>query len=314
MKVGSLFAGIGGFDLAARWVGWDTVWYSEIDPYASAVMKKQFPRATNHGDITKIDGRTIEPVDLLCGGFPCQDISLAGKGAGLTGERSGLWVHFARLIQEIAPRWVVIENVSALRSRGLDQVLGRLAALGYDAEWHCIPAAYVGAPHRRDRIWITAWQRGWLADTECLGSAIGRAAGYVARTPGETEGDGEERQRSGNAADDRGTVVADADSHARHQGWSSDTTEVEGRRNADRSGVNGSVSHTDSGSVERGRGRISESSDWSGWWSVEPDVGRVAHGVPSRVDRLRCLGNAIVPQVAAIIFAAINQREGLGNQ
>jgi len=156
LTVGSLFAGIGGFDLAARWLGWRALWYSEIDPYASAVMKKRFPEAVNHGDVTQLRGSQVARVEVLCGGFPCQDISLAGKGAGIEGSRSGLWTHYARIIDEVRPSWVVIENVSALRSRGLDRVLGSLAALGYDAEWHCIPAAYVGAPHRRDRIWIVA--------------------------------------------------------------------------------------------------------------------------------------------------------------
>lgn len=237
MRVGSLFAGIGGFDLAAQWMGWETIWYSEIDPYASAVMKKNFPTALNLGDITQIDGKQAPPVDLLCGGFPCQDISLAGKGAGLSGERSGLWSHYARLIEEIRPRYVVIENVSALRSRGLDRVLGEIAALGYDAEWHCIPAAYVGAPHRRDRLWI-------LADSQREG----------------------ELQQGGSVAHERGRTC-DC-----------------GRE----------------GSGQR-----------PGCWCVEPDVGRVAHGVPSRVDRLKCLGNAIVPQVAFEIFKAIEERERL---
>jgi DNA (cytosine-5)-methyltransferase 1 len=156
MKVGSLFSGVGGFDLAARWMGWRTAWYSEIDPYACQVMARHFPNAMNLGDIRRIQGTKVEPVDLLCGGFPCQDISLAGKGAGIEGARSGLWSEFARLIGEIHPRWVVAENVSALRGRGLGTVLKDLDALGYDAEWHCIPASAVGAPHQRDRIWIIA--------------------------------------------------------------------------------------------------------------------------------------------------------------
>jgi DNA (cytosine-5)-methyltransferase 1 len=249
VKVGSLFAGIGGFDLAARWVGWETSWYSEIEPYASAVMQKQFPEAVNLGDVTLIDGKQAAPVDILCGGFPCQDISLAGKGAGLSGARSGLWTHYARLIDEIRPRWVVAENVSALRSRGLDQVLGSLDALGYDAEWHCIPAAHVGAPHRRDRIWIIAYPRiaGGLADG--LGAGLEGHAG------------------DGGAA---------------------------GREAASGSAAESSV---------RGGGYT------SGWWASEPNVGRVAHGIPSRVDRLRCLGNSIVPQVAYEIFRAIDQHE-----
>lgn len=159
MRIGDLFAGIGGFSLAAKWMGWETVWYSEIDPYACKVMEKNFPGVPNFGDITKIDGSKVPPVDMLCGGFPCQDISGAGKGEGLDGKRSGLWSHFARLISEIQPRWVLVENVPALRSRGLDRVLKDLCEIGYDAEWHCIPAKAIGAPHQRDRIWILAYPK-----------------------------------------------------------------------------------------------------------------------------------------------------------
>jgi DNA-cytosine methyltransferase len=183
MTIGSLFSGIGGFDIAAEWLGWRTAWYSEIEPYACAVMRKHFPQAINHGDISKIDGRTIEHVDILCGGFPCQDISLAGKGAGIEGERSGLWKHYKRLIQEISPRFVVAENVSALRTRGLDTVLQDLDEIGYDAEWHCIPAAYVGAPHRRDRIWIVAYANSQHISNRNTGSGSeGSAALASSRT------------------------------------------------------------------------------------------------------------------------------------
>ena len=157
LMVGSLFAGIGGFDLGLERAGFDIAWQVEIDPYCQRVLAKHWPHVQRYGDIRTIDWGTVEPVDLLCGGFPCQDISLAGKGAGLTGERSGLWFEYAKAIEVLKPRYVLIENVSALRSRGLDQVLGSLAALGYDAEWHCIPACAVGAPHRRDRVWIIAY-------------------------------------------------------------------------------------------------------------------------------------------------------------
>jgi DNA (cytosine-5)-methyltransferase 1 len=158
MRVGSLFAGIGGFDLAAAWMGWSTAWVSEIDPFACAVLAKHFPDAPNHGDITAIDFTTVEHVDILVGGFPCQDISNAGKREGITGERSGLWKEYARAIRELRPRYVVVENVAALKSRGLDIVLGDLAQLGYDAEWRVFGADDVGAPHRRDRLWILAYR------------------------------------------------------------------------------------------------------------------------------------------------------------
>ena len=157
LTMGSLFAGIGGFDLAARWMGWRTAWVSEIDPFACQVLARHFPDAPNHGDITQIDFTTVEPVDVLVGGFPCQDISHAGAQAGIEGERSGLWFEYARAIRELRPRYVVVENVRALVDRGLDRVLGSLADIGYDAEWGCFKAADVGAPHRRDRLWLLAY-------------------------------------------------------------------------------------------------------------------------------------------------------------
>ena len=312
LTVGSLFAGIGGFDLAARWVGWRTLWYSEIEPYAAAVMRKHFPEAANLGDITKITNPP--PVDVLVGGFPCQDISLAGRGAGIEGERSGLWSHYARLIGEIRPSWVVAENVSALRARGLDRVLGSLDALGYDAEWHCIPAAYVGAPHRRDRIWIIAHPHGPELRVQQGGSG-GESweDSLFASVYGESQpvadstriGRCEECPLGGRCGEGScpqgpvgcgpvfsGAPVADAE----------------------RAGLEGHAGYDGTTQRETARGSITEGSLRSGahafrWWASEPDVGRVANGVPRRVDRLRCLGNALVPQIPYQIFQAINQVE-----
>jgi DNA (cytosine-5)-methyltransferase 1 len=163
MRVLDLFSGIGGFSLGLERAGMETVAFCEIDAKARLVLKKHWPEVSIYEDVSTLKGSDLHDIDVICGGFPCQDISLAGKGAGLEGERSGLWFQFHRLIKEIRPRYAIIENVSALRSRGLDQVLGSLAEIGYDAEWHCIPASAIGAPHRRDRIWIVAYpnqQRG----------------------------------------------------------------------------------------------------------------------------------------------------------
>jgi len=158
MKVLDLFSGIGGFSLGLeRTGGFETVAFCEIDKKARQVLKKHWKDVPIFEDVTTLRGDQIGTVDVICGGFPCQDISLAGRGAGLEGERSGLWFEFHRLIKEIRPQWVIAENVSALRSRGLDAVLRSLAEIGYDAEWHCIPAAAIGAPHQRDRIWIVAY-------------------------------------------------------------------------------------------------------------------------------------------------------------
>lgn len=154
-----LFSGIGGFATGMPPV--DRRFYSEIDEYACRVYQRRFPDAVALGDIRNIDGERLQREYsgqwIITGGFPCQDISVAGKGAGLDGERSGLWFEMHRLIREIRPRIMVAENVSALTVRGLDTVLGSLAEIGYDAEWTCIRASDVGAPHRRERIWIVAY-------------------------------------------------------------------------------------------------------------------------------------------------------------
>jgi DNA (cytosine-5)-methyltransferase 1 len=161
MKVLDLFSGIGGFSLGLERAGMTTVAFCEIEPYCQAVLKKHWPDVPCYDDIRSLTvGRLaadgIFP-DVICGGFPCQDISVAGKGEGLAGARSGLWSEYSRLIGELRPRFAIVENVAALLSRGMDVVLGDLASLGYDAEWHCIPASAVGAPHRRDRVWIVAY-------------------------------------------------------------------------------------------------------------------------------------------------------------
>ncbi len=154
--------GIGGFSLGLeRTGGFKTIGFVEIDPYCRAVLKKQWPDVQCYGDIREVNAERLAldgiKVDAIAGGFPCQDISVAGGRAGIGGSRSGLWSEYARLIGEIRPRVALIENVSALLIRGMGTVLRDLAALGFDAEWDCIPAASIGALHFRDRVWILAY-------------------------------------------------------------------------------------------------------------------------------------------------------------
>jgi DNA (cytosine-5)-methyltransferase 1 len=276
LTFGSLFAGIGGFDLGLERAGMRCEWQVEIDPYARAVLAKHWPDVRRHEDV-----RTFPPpegewgVDVICGGFPCQDISVAGKGAGLAGARSGLWYEYARIIGELRPRYVIVENVAALLARGMGTVLGDLSSLGYDAEWHVVPASAVGAPHRRDRVWIVAVRNANSKREACYGisdAKHGRAVSTQARR---------EPARVGGERD-----VADA-SGGRPQGNRPARDEV-----ARESLGSGLFAHGSGDGV-------------NGWWSVEPDVGRVAHGVPARVDRLRCLGNAVVPQIVEVIGRAI---------
>lgn len=157
LTVGSLFSGVGGLDLGLERAGMRVVWQSEIDPYASRVLAKHWPDVPNLGDITKIDWSAVERPDVICGGFPCQDISVAGRGAGIQGQHSGLWAEVARAVRDLRPDYLLVENSPALTSRGLGRVVGDLAAMGYDAEWGCVPAAAAGANHLRARIWVLAY-------------------------------------------------------------------------------------------------------------------------------------------------------------
>jgi DNA (cytosine-5)-methyltransferase 1 len=166
MKHGSLFSGIGGFDLAARNVGFKNVWCCEIDPLCQRLLQQHFPESELHTDITKFNNP--KKVDIISGGFPCQDISNAKtwnsggkyKDKGIRGKRSGLWNDFARIITHVKPKYVVIENVPALTRKGFEKVLFDLAVSGYDAEWTIISAAEFGAPHLRKRLWVVAYPIG----------------------------------------------------------------------------------------------------------------------------------------------------------
>lgn len=155
MTFGSLFSGIGGMDLGLERAGMQCRWQVEIDPYCTKVLERHWPHVMRYQDVRMV--REAERVDLIAGGFPCQDVSFAGLGAGLEGERSGLWFEMLRIVRELRPRFVLVENVSALLIRGMGRVLADLAASGYDAEWDSLQAGYFGAPHERERIFILAY-------------------------------------------------------------------------------------------------------------------------------------------------------------
>jgi DNA (cytosine-5)-methyltransferase 1 len=157
VRFGSLFSGIGGMDLGLERAGMECAWQVEIGDYATRVLTKHWPNVPKYRDVREVGKHNLEPVDLICGGFPCQDISNAGKRAGIDGERSGLWSEFHRIICELRPRYVLVENVAALLNRGMGRVLGDLAEVGYDAEWDCIRASDFGASHERERLFIVAY-------------------------------------------------------------------------------------------------------------------------------------------------------------
>lgn len=279
MKLLDLFSGIGGFSLGLERSGYfETVAFCEIEPFCRRVLAKHWPKVPCYDDIRTLTADRLKAdgiaVDAICGGFPCQDISNAGRQAGITGERSGLWSEYARLIGELRPRYIIVENVAALLGRGLDAVLGDLASLGFDAEWHCIPASAVGAPHIRDRVWIVAYAKS--AERRQDIASCRRMAWGVGLS---------QRQEGSSGFGTSGQDVADADP-ARCQ-------DIQGCCSDE--GLNGN------GAAVGDCGGSRTSHDWR----IEPDVGRVAHGIPARVDRLRSLGNAVVPQIPEIIGRAI---------
>src|SRR6266581_3917051 len=153
---GSLFSGIGGIDLGLEQAGWECRWQVEKDRFCTSVLKKHWPKVPKFGDVKLIAGSELEPVELICGGFPCQPISIAGKRKAQEDER-WLWPEFERIISILRPSYILVENVPNLTNLGLDEVLGSLASLRYDAEWDCIPAASLGAPHLRFRIFVVAY-------------------------------------------------------------------------------------------------------------------------------------------------------------
>jgi DNA-cytosine methyltransferase len=451
MNILDLFSGIGGFSLGLERAGMKTVAFCEVDKKAQLVLKKHWPDVPIFDDVSNLKGEHIEQtIDIICGGFPCQDISLAGKGAGLEGKRSGLWTEFHRLIKEIRPKYAIIENVSALRSRGLDQVLRSLSEIGYDAEWHCITAASVGAPHRRDRIWIVAYP-GHRGGRDSITGSLGRDGereleerirttetiettgssqtsesvayandsgsgtsrnGNNTKRPETIEGWEEQSlNRSGGSSENMAnanTGLCDGTEEEIQSRWkalnsssagrgveelnrsgkssanvsNANNERLEGREwngqrerrevlsserqdrsemgseagRIDRVSIQDNVSNTngirssrsgetgirenlgkawsqftggssigyswemanandeglqrDVGQGEaRTQGESERHTSERSWWAVEPDVGRVAHGVPNRVDRLKQLGNAVVPQIPQLIGMAIMERE-----
>jgi DNA (cytosine-5)-methyltransferase 1 len=275
LTVGSLFSGIGGFDLGLERAGMKVIWQSEIDEFASRVLKKHWPDVPNLGDITKVDWSKVERPDVICGGYPCQPFSTAGKRGGATDPRH-LWPAMFNAICLLRPRYALMENVRGHLSMGFGDVLADLASIGFDAEWQVIPAASVGAPHKRDRVFIVAYPN-------CS-------------------------RRDGNGQPSRQKKTqprfASSSSHlSRHD---RQNNKKMANTNSEQLGQPGRTK--DIGSKNRvwsDNGRRETTNGFRQWWEVEPNVGRVANGIPDRVDRLKGLGNAIVPQVAEFVGALV---------
>lgn len=294
MKTLHLFAGAGGGLLADLILGHEPMGAVEIEPYCCEILRRRadegwFPGLRVH----ETDIRLFDPseyagrVDCVSGGFPCQDISAAGRGEGIAGERSGLWAEFARVIRVVRPRHAFIENSPMLTLRGLDVVLSDLAALGYDAEWAVVSAADAGAPHFRERIWIMAdatSQRWGEGRTQSEGwqrgpAAIKRGASMAnPNRPRQSQPQGGQSKQRRRPGDCRETGDANGQGLEKRQGQPGD---------------DGAQQQTLVG---------------TDWWQLEPDVGRVAHGVARRVDRLKALGNGQVPLQAALAWKILSRQ------
>ena len=251
-----LFSGIGGFALAARWAGFETIQFVEYEPYARKVLAKNFPDVPIAGDIFGFDATKYMGVGLLTGGFPCQPFSVAGKQLGKEDDRA-IWPQMLRVIREARPTWIIGENVSGIISMELDNVLSDLEGEGYTTQTVIVPACAKDARHRRDRVWI-------LAHADSI-----RCENPLERQDSLRESISGNKQTTGRPQQD----LANSESF-------NDESPHQERRSSFKS-------RNSSWGRNEHRG-----------WATEPDVGRVAHGIPRRVDRLRGLGNAIVPQVA----------------
>lgn len=289
LTFGSLFAGVGGFDLGLERAGMLCRWQVEIDQYANRILANHWPDANRWSDVTTFppDDHENWSVDLICAGPPCQPVSVAGKRKGKADER-WLWGECLRVVATLCPKLFVAENPTGLlsddRGRTFGAILAALGAVGYDCEWHVVSAADLGAPHRRERVWLVARQDGRLGEMPMLRELLvpdSRDARLRVRLPA-----------------DRGMGKRPV---------------LSPHRMADTSGarLEGAVSqHAGEGLLRLRGGAWSDKAQdlpaaADSWWETEPGVCRMAHGVPNRVDRLRCLGNSIVPQVAEVIGRAI---------
>lgn len=270
MRVGSLFSGIGGLEFGLERAGMEVAWQVEADPYCQAILNKHWPEVPTHDDVYEVSGESLDPVDLICGGFPCQPISAAGRRQAQADPR-WLWPQFARLVDELRPRYVLVENVPGLWSTtGGAEVVSDLATLGYDCRWDRLFAASVGAPHLRERVFIVAY-RGEGSRERAMANA--NLSGPQGQKPAGR------RNLPAGGGSSRGTEEV-ANPNRRH-GWPWDLWQR--------------------GWAESANG--SQPSRWPGDPAngPEPVMGRMVARVPNRMDRLRTLGNAVVPQVAEVV-------------
>ena len=294
-----LFSGIGGFALAARWAGFTTVAFSEIEPACCEILRRQFPGIPNHGDIRRLSGKQFQGVSLVTGGFPCQPFSVAGKRQGKEDDRH-LWPEMLRIISEAKPAWVVGENVAGIVAMELDTVLSDLEGIGYECQPIVIPACAVDARHRRDRVWILANSRYRRTGREgeqrsSIGCEVGECSEDVAHSNNGHDSRLRYNSKCGGETEywkDTGALIGNGIGSA-----DVEFANGEGREHSKES---------DAGEWQYSEGeRDNPTPAGPSRWEPEPAVGRVVARLPNRAHRLRGLGNSIVPQVAYEILAVI---------
>jgi|13_taG_2_1085334.scaffolds.fasta_scaffold22831_3 DNA (cytosine-5)-methyltransferase 1 len=295
MKTLDLFSGIGGFALGLESVGFETAAFCERDLFCQAVLRKHWPGVPIHSDITELDGYEYRgTVELVCGGFPCQPFSVAGKRKGAEDDRA-LWPEMLRVIREVQPTWVIGENVTGIIAMELDTVLFDLEREGYACQTFVIPACAIDAPHRRDRIWVVAYsdsnsqptitkhEQRLVADAKCGF----RRKRLVGQNGNKGVKRGKKSKRRNNTERFRRNGKAMADTNSAH--FKRRRVSVRIQPEHAKPDIFGDTSRSKAATI----------------WKSEPSVGRVADGVPNRSHRLRSLGNAVVPQVVAEIGKAI---------
>ena len=324
-KVLDLFSGIGGFSLGLeRTGGFETVAFCEIEKFPQKVLAKHWPNVPIYEDVRNVTAERLRSdgifPDIITGGFPCQDISVAGNQKGIgEGTRSGLWSECARLLGDIRPRYAIFENVTALISgdngRWFEQVLWDISQVGYDAEWHCIPASELGAHHHRDRVWIICYPNsdghaGMLIQEDGRRDSI-REKEKVIKSKGAS--DAEDVGYTNSTHGERGWLscgVGEKLANTNNRGSSRDASkDVADTKRSRQQGQGEYVKPKFAEAIKNWQAINAESGCISGIWSVEPELGRVANGIPDRAHRLKGLGNAVVPQIPELIGRAILQAE-----
>lgn len=328
MNVLDLFSGIGGFSLGLERAGMKTAAFCEIEKFPQAVLRKHWPDVPIYDDIRTLTAERLEQdgigtIDVICGGFPCQPFSSAGRRAGKEDNRD-LWPEMFRIIQECQPTWVIGENVANFVNMEFERTAVNLEDEGYEVQPIIIPACGVGLPHKRDRVWIIAYssrngrriQQEQSSECEDTAWVEKPSQQRVAAHPDslrQSQQEGNEQEFGGWLSDDNKSVVSDSDGKRKQipitRGFAAE--QMSGGDGEERASSHSN--HSIEGGLRSGKKKINPLSGFAAWWETEPTIRRIHDGIPKRLDpsgpwrtkRLKALGNAVVPQIPEIIGRAI---------